>query len=386
MVAYTFYETDGRVMRYAETLATEGATVDAIVLRKDLQPAEEMVNGVKVLRVQTRVRNETTKFSYLSRILGFFVRSMLEVTRRHLREPFDVIHVHSVPDFEVFAVWLPKLLGAKVILDIHDIVPEFYAAKFRVEHDSAIFAILKFVERISCSFADHVIAANDLWLEKLTTRSVSSEKCTVFINYPDPLVFGSIRRTRRSDNKFVLIYPGSLNWHQGLDIAIKAFALASGQASDMEFHIYGEGSARPALVALIEQLRLHDSVFLFAPMPIRRIAAVMANADLGVVPKRNDAFGGEAFSTKILEFMALGTPVVVAATRIDTHYFNDTLVRFFEPGNEEDLARKMLDAYRNREQSKQLADNALQYSRRFSWASKRHEYVDIVNNLVDNSK
>ena len=58
----------------------------------------------------------------------------------------------------------------------------------------------------------------------------------------------------------------------------------------------------------------------------------MANADIGIVPKRNDSFGNEAFSTKILEFMSLSIPVVISSTRIDRHYFNDTVVRFFESG------------------------------------------------------
>lgn len=68
-------------------------------------------------------------------------------------------------------------------------------------------------------------------------------------------------------------------------------------------------------------LQLSDRILIKPPYPLREIAFVMANADLGVVPKRNDSFGGEAFSTKILEFMALGIPVVVADTKIDKCYF-----------------------------------------------------------------
>lgn len=386
MLAYTFYENDGRVMRYAQTLARAGAVVEAVVLRKPAQPAEEVVNGVRVLRIQTREKNETGKFSYLARILRFFVLSMIKVTRLHLKEPFDVIHVHSVPDFEVFAAWIPKLLGARVILDIHDIVPEFYAAKFDVGHNSAVFGVLKFVERISGAFADHVIAANDLWYEKITNRSVRPEKCSVFINYPDLSLFNPAVRSRRDDGTFVLIYPGSLHWHQGLDIAIRAFALASREVRGMEFHIYGDGSARPGLAKLVDELEVQDRVFLRPPMPMQQIAAVMADADLGVVPKRNDSFGGEAFSTKILEFMALGTPVVVADTRIDRHYFDDTLVRFFEAGNDEDLARKIVSAYRDRDVSKRLAANALEYAKRVSWTNKQGEYLRIVDALTDARK
>lgn len=382
MLAYTFYENDGRVMRYAETLATMGADVEAIVLRRDLQPAEEVVNGVRLLRIQRREKNERGKYGYLFRILTFFFRSMLEVTRRHLKEPYNIIHVHSVPDFEVFAAFIPKLKGAKIILDIHDIVPEFYAAKFKVSQDSLVFKALKIVEKLSASFADHVIIANDLWLEKLTARSTQRDKCSAFINYPDLSVFNPSLRTRINDQSFIMVYPGTLNWHQGLDIAVKAFAHAKGDAPGLEFHIYGEGSAKSEIQRLVQDLQLNDKVVIRHPLPLREIASVMANADLGIVPKRNNFFGGEAFSTKTLEFMSLGVPVVVADTRIDKYYFNESLVSFFKAGDEKDLARVIVDAYNDREPKARMAFLALEYARQNSWDKKKNDYLAIVERLL----
>jgi glycosyltransferase involved in cell wall biosynthesis len=383
MLAYTFYENDGRVMRYAETLVQEGWNVEAIVLRRDAQREEEIIKGVRVLRIQNRVKNESGKFSYLSRILKFFFRSMVEITRRHLNEPYDIIHVHSVPDFEVFAAFIPKLRGAKIILDIHDIVPEFYAAKFNVKQDSMVFSALKLIEKLSASFADHVIIANDLWLDKITVRSTTKDKCSSFINYPDLSVFYPSLRTRKADGKFIMVYPGTLNWHQGLDIAVKAFALAKQDIPDSEFHIYGEGSAKTDIQRLVDDLQLNNEVIIRSPLPLREIASVMANADLGVVSKRNDSFGGDAFSTKILEFMALGIPIVVADTRIDKYYFNESLVRFFKSGDEVDLARVMVDAYNNRKLNNQLASRALEYAQQNSWGQKSGEYMAIVKRLVN---
>jgi glycosyltransferase involved in cell wall biosynthesis len=382
MLAYTFYETDGRVMRYAEALAQEGAQVDAIVLGRPGQPREEFARGVRILRVQTREKNERGKLAYLLRIVRFLMRSMAEVTLQHLKGRYDVIHVHSVPDFEVFAALVPKLSGTKVILDIHDLVPEFYAAKFGDSHDSLIFRALMLIERLSAGFADHVIAANDIWLERIQSRSSRLDKCSVFINYPDLSIFRSTLRTRGDDGRFILSYPGNLNWHQGLDIAIKAFAVAQREAPGMEFHIHGEGSAKPELERLVRELGLECKVLLKEPLPLREIAVVMANADLGVVAKRDDSFGGEAFSTKILEFMALGVPIVVADTRIDRHYFDDTLLRFFKSGDVQALAQALVDAYRQRECGAALAANALAYVRANSWGTKKNDYLAVVRGLI----
>jgi glycosyltransferase involved in cell wall biosynthesis len=386
MLAYAFYESDGRVMRYAEALIREGSVVEVVALRRAGQPEEGAVNGVSVFRIQERTKNESGKYSYLARTLRFFFRSMVVVTRRHLKAPYDVIHVHSVPDFEVFAAFIPKLLGARIILDIHDIVPELYASKFKVSPESFAFSALKMVEKMSAGFADHVIIANDLWFNIITARSIAKDKCSSFINYPDLSVFNGGLRTRGVDGKFVIIYPGTLGWHQGLDIAIDALAILKGRAPNIELHIYGEGSVKSELEEQIAALQLAECVFLRSPLPLREIASVMANADLGIVPKRNDAFGGDAFSTKILEFMALGVPVVVADTRIDKHYFDDSLLRFFRAGDAEDLARVILDAYGHREHNKLLAGRALEWVSQRTWEIKKGDYLAIVNKLAGSER
>lgn len=382
MLAYTFYENDGRVLRYAETLASDGAQVDAIVLRREGQCGEETINGVRVLRVQERLKNEASKWTYLGRVLRFFFRSMVEVTRRHLESPYDVIHVHSVPDFEIFAAIIPKILGARLVLDIHDIVPEFYAAKFKVSERSMIFGVLKFVERASAALADHVIVANDLWLKKIAERSSHPAKCSAMINFADAGIFHPALRDRADDDRFVVMYPGTLSWHQGLDLAVAAIARIATEAPRMELHIYGEGPARDGLAEQITALGLQERVFLRPPQPIRQIARVMANADLGVVPKRNDAFGGDAFSTKTLEFMSLGVPLVVAATRVDRFYYTDELVRFFEPDSVDDLAAALLEAYRDPARNTARATRALAFAGDNSWASKKGDYMKIVERLT----
>jgi len=80
--------------------------------------------------------------------------------------------------------------------------------------------------------------------------------------------------------------------------------------------------------------------------------------------------------------MALGVPVVAARTRIDDHYFDESLLRFFVPGDAADLARAMLDAYRDRERSARLAARALAHARENSWSARQGSYLAIVHDLV----
>jgi glycosyltransferase involved in cell wall biosynthesis len=381
MLAYSFYESDNRVRRYAETLARQGFQVDAVALGKVGQPRYGSLAGVRICRIQERVRDEKNKLAYLYKLVMFFVNSALFISRQHLQQCYDLIHVHSVPDFEVFAALFPKMTGAKIILDIHDIVPELYASKFNVSRESPTFKALVSIEKASVAFSDHVIIANHIWEKTLLSRSVKKEKCTTMLNYPDPSIFYG-RPKARKEGKFIVIYPGTLNWHQGLDIAIKAFAQIKDGTPEAEFHIYGDGPMRLAIQQLIADLNLQNRVFLKGTLTLDQIVHVMADADLGIVPKRNDSFGGDAFSTKILEFMALGVPVVVAATRIDQYYFNDRIVRFFEPENAQDLALAINDMIRNRELRERLSSNAMAFVSDFTWDKKEKEYLSLVDRLV----
>ena len=82
------------------------------------------------------------------KLIRFLFNSSIFLTGRHIKIPYDLIHVHSVPDFEVFAAAFTKLKGAKIILDIHDIVPEFYASKFNQSKNSMLFKALALLERL----------------------------------------------------------------------------------------------------------------------------------------------------------------------------------------------------------------------------------------------
>ena len=381
MLAYAFYDTDNRIIRYAETLAQRGDTVEVIALRRPGQPECSVVNGVRVFRIQERERDESFAGAYLFRMLRFFARSSRLLTKLHKTWPFDVVHVHSVPDFQVFAARGAKRRGARVILDIHDIVPEFYLSKFKAGTRSPGFRLLVHVERLSTGFADKVIISNDIWKNRLVARSVTADKCQVVLNYVDTTRFS--RRTRkRTDGRFVAVYPGGLQWHQGLDVAIRAFGRLRDTLPNAELHIYGDGSEKDKLEQLIDELALRKIVFIHPPIPHEKVAEVIAEGDLGIVPKRADSFGNEAYSTKILEFMSQGIPVLAAKTLIDVYYFREPVLKFFESGNDEDLAAKILEIASDGNLRKKMVTAADAYFALNNWSVKKQEYLNLVDGLA----
>ncbi|WP_150107290.1 glycosyltransferase [Pedosphaera parvula] len=385
MISHSFYENDNRIMRYAESLADRGDEVDIFSLKRDPASADvETIRKVRVHRIQNRFsKDQKDKAGYLLPLIKFWFGSSLYLTRKHFQKRYDLIHVHNVPDFLVFAAWFPKVSGAKIILDIHDIVPEFYSNKFQVKPTRLDVQMLKKIEWASATFADHVIISNHIWHKLITARSVPEEKCRVFINHVNQKVFYPRVRSRH-DHKRIILFPGGLQWHQGLDIAIRAMPEVLKQIPEAEFHIYGDGNMQAELQELSRSLGLEEKVRFFKPLPVLKIAEVMSAADVGVVPKRADSFGNEAYSTKIMEFMSVGVPVVISATKIDRYYFDDAVVKFFESGNSNALAKALVEVLQNQGLRQQMAAAASAYAARHSWEIAKTEYLKLVDSLCAN--
>jgi glycosyltransferase involved in cell wall biosynthesis len=384
MVSHSVYSRDNRVRRYAESLAARGDRVDVFVLRQSRNRSKQQtIEGVRVFRVQDRAaKKEGSKLAYLWPLLRFLAVTSMRLTIRHLWEPYDVVHVHNIPDFLVFAAWYPKLTGVPVILDIHDIVPELFTSKFHVGSTGMTRKLLLWMERTSAAFANRVIIANHLWRDKYARRTGLNGRCTVLINHVDTKLFRCIPRTRQNGRQ-ILLYPGGLQWHQGLDIALRAFKEVARNVPTAEFHIYGDGGAKKSLVRLSEDLGLKDRVRFFEPRTAQEIATIMASADIGVVPKRADSFGDEAYSTKIMEFMAAGVPVIVSSTKVDRYYFDDSIVRFFESGNPDALAREMVTLLRNEELRRRMTAAAFEYVATHCWEKRKDDYLHLLDSLCE---
>lgn len=386
MICHSDYAGDTRVMRYAEALAGRGDRVEVISLRGDeKQPREERMGGVTVVRVQDRLaKRERSAAGLAWPLLTFALRARRELQRRHRQQRYDLVHVHTMPDFLVFCANGLRRDGTRLLLDVHDLVPEFFASKFGAAASRYTDIALRFVERLSARQADHVILASDLWRARYTQRTNTTTRCSVLVNKVDTTIFHPPAGVRSTPGPRVL-FPGGLERHQGVDLAIRAFAKLKMARSTAEFHIYGDGREKTALQRLAAELGLGEAVRFFAPVAARDVPAIMAQADLGVVPKRADGFGNEAYSTKIMEFMAVGVPVIVANTAVDRHYFTSDLVRFFPAGDADALADAMIKLLDDRPATQALAARALAHAFAHSWNVQRPGYLELVDDLCANA-
>lgn len=383
MISYSQYH-DSRVLRYATSLQCRGDRVDMICLGKPGdQRIESIREGLTIYRLQARRFDERSVFSYLRKWLLFFTRAAFTLTFLHLHHRYDIIHYHNIPNFGVFCSIIPSLTGAKIILDIHDIVPEYFMRKFKTGPSHPLVRLLKFIERAACVYADHVITVTPIWFRKLTSRSVSPSKCTIIMNLPDPELFQRNHRRRSDQQPFTLLYPGNLGEHFGVDTAIRAMQIVHRSVPDALLRIVGSGQEESRLVELRDMLGLQSIVsFSGKRVPLQQIPRLMESADVGIVPKRGGIFSDEALSTKLLEFAMMGVPVIVSRTSASEMLFDESMVRFFVPDDAADLAEAILDLYQSPAKRKRLGEKARRITEKVNWSEMKARYFRLIDQMV----
>ena len=385
MIVFSYYPSDVRVRREAEALAAAGYSVDIICLRREGQAKNERVNGVSTYRIKLK-RRRGGKLRYLFEYTYFIIFSFFWMACLQFKKRYRLVHVHNLPDFLVFSALIPKLIGAKIVLDLHELMPEFFMRKYNMGENNKTAAALKTVEKFSAKFADHVIVATPFLRETIIRRFCPPAKCTTILNISDPKYFQKMAgRSGKCNNRFRMIYPGNVNEFHGVDVVIHAVKLIRSETEiPIEFHIYGHGSAEELnhLKQLSNDLQLTDVVLFHPSVPLEQLVPVFNEMDVGVVPKRDGLFSGEAISTKLFDFAAVGLPCIVTRTRGDSLYFDDSMVLFFESENGRQLADSIKRLYNDPDLRKTLSDKAHAVFTKISWATMREELFSIYRALL----
>lgn len=351
MVTYSPYPYDPRPRRAVEALLGEGASIDLICLGSEKAPSRENLNGIKVLRVPLK-HDRRGRFAYAYRYGAFILISSLVFALRSLRRPYDLVYVHNMPDVLVASGLIPQALGAKLVLDLHDPMPELMMTIFQASPGSKSVLLLKRLEKWSTARADLVVTVNIACKRIFSSRSCKAEKIAVVMNSPDSQIFPfrAAQPNRAADpngnKRFVVMYHGSLVERNGLDVAIDAVALVRQAIPTLEFRIFGPRT--PFLERMMDEGRkkgLQDVIRYLGPRRLEDLVKEIGDCDLGVVPNHRNAFTEINTPTRIFEYLILGRPVIAPATSGITDYFNQEALLFFEPGNASDLAQQMEYAY-----------------------------------------
>jgi glycosyltransferase involved in cell wall biosynthesis len=389
VLLFSYYPADPRPRRAAEALAREGVLIDLICLQKNVEePRREIINGVSVFRVPLR-RRRRGKITYIGQYTIFILRSFLQLTSQSIFRRYDFVHVHNMPDVLVFSALVPKARGAKIILDLHDPMPELMMSIYNLGAESHFVRWLRRLEKLSISFAHLILTPNKAFQELFVSRGCSSEKIQVIMNSPEsdifhPSKYDSPTRTSANGEKpFKIMYHGLIAERHGLDTALEAIARLRSVIPTLEFHIFGDRTPYMNKVdAQMQKLGLRSCVHYHGYRPQTEIAKSIRSIDLGIIPNRRSPFTEINMPTRIFEYLAMGKPVVVPDTRGIRDYFGAESALFFEPGDPQSLGDAILDVYRNPQKVDSILARGRTVYEAHRWEVHRVQFLDRVSVLL----
>jgi glycosyltransferase involved in cell wall biosynthesis len=379
MVVFSDYVIDPRVRREAEALAKRGDCVDCVCLCHG--DAKEL-NGVRLFYLTAIKYRGNSLLFLLLQYIQFFCYAFIKISIEHLRKPYQIVQAHTMPDFLIFAGLVPKLLGAKLVLDLHDLMPELYIAKWGSDRTTWMIAFITWIEKRSVAFADKAIAVSKPHLDALVSHGNPREKFSVVLNVPDHRIFTRRKPVKTTEGRFTLFYHGTIPKRAGLDVALRALVHVREEIPGVRLKIRGYGEYVLEFRALTAEMGLADIVEWLPVVPIEQLPSIFAEVDVGVVPYTVDAFTRYVLPTKLLEYAATGVPALVTRLPAVEAYFDSSMVAYFESGNDLGLAEQILNLYRNPELREQMAVRALRFTEKYNWPQQRQVYFGLIDSLV----
>jgi len=391
VLLYSYYPADPRPRRAAEALAKEGVTVDLICLREnENEPTRETINGVSVFRVRRR-RYRGDKRRYVNQYAAFILTSFAYLTVRSLTRKYDFVHVHNMPDVLVFSALVPKVLGAKVILDLHDPMPELMQTIFKLPEESLSVRLLKRLEKWSLGFADLVLTVNLACKKIYASRSCPPQKIDVVMNSPDDDIFrfrptGSISSNGNGSDParpFVILYHGSLVSRNGFDLAVDALEIVRKRIPTAKLTVCGERT--PFFEEVMESAKrraLQEAIQHLGARNVHQIVEAIESCDVGIIPNHRNIFTELNTPTRIFEYLALGKPVIAPQAKGIQDYFGDEDLVFFKLGDADDLARKIEFAYFHPHDVEQTVKRGQEVYLAHKWSQEKLNLLNSISELL----
>lgn len=393
IVRHSFYPFELNVKREAEALREAGFDVHVICLRNRGESARETVEGVEVHRLPVGHRRGRI-LRYLWEYNAFFVLASFRLTRLHRHHRFVAVQVNTMPDYLVFVALYPKLTGAKVVLHLHEPVPELFQTMFPDRWYTRPFIwLVTLVEQVSIRFADQALTVTNQMRDNFVRRGADTERFTVVVNVPDDRHFqlgrwehlagriAAIKAEERARGVFRVLTHGAIEERYGFDTIVRAVARLQEQVPGVQFRFMGAGDHTADVRRIAETLHVTERVVPLGFVPFEQMIEEILLADVCVVAVKKNPYSVLVHTNKMYEYIAMGRPVV--ASRLDSvaAYFAEDAIAFFEPGDDEDLAQKLAHVHtRPDDASRRVAAASATYAK-FRWERERQKYLSVYSVL-----
>ncbi len=303
---------DDRVWKEALTLQKNGYEVTVLSPRgQGYTRGFEILNDVHIYRHPTP-KEGNSALGYLWEFGWALFWETLYAWWIYLRRGFHVVQGCNPPD-DIFMVALPfKLFGVKYIFDHHDANPELYLSKY--DRKDFLYKAQVFLEKLTYRFSDVVIATNNSYRDLAITRG-AQDPADVFVvrNGPDLETFKAVppKPALKYGKPYLVGYVGNMSIQEGLDILLDvALHLKNSGRLDIHFTCVGGGPGLAGLRKMVEDKELGDTVNFTGRIPGQDLLDILSTADVCVNPDKPCEMNDISTMIKIMEYMALGKPIV----------------------------------------------------------------------------
>jgi len=355
------------------------------VERKGLY-VEQVIDGVRVLRAYSA---QTLHRSYFWRAISFFSFMFSSVWAALQVKDADLIMGTTPPIFQAVSAWFVALVRRKpFLLEVRDLWPEF-AISMGVIKNPIVVTLAHSLEKFLYARATHILVNSPAYKEYILGKGVPESKITFIpygtdINMFNPNVDGSsIREKLGLRDEFLVLYAGAMGQAHDLYTALRAAKRVNDEAR-VRFVFFGDGKERVKLEREAQGLELKNVLFA-GVCPKKEMPSVIAAADVCLAILQNIPMFRTTYPNKVFDYMAAGRPTVLVIDGVirDVIEASNGGV-FVEPGNDEMLAKTILELSKDAQRVKQMGENARAYLvKNLDRREKMDETLQLLTRLVD---
>jgi len=350
---------DRRVWQEATTLHDAGYTVSIVCpTGKGCEQRYEQIDGIHIYRHPLPPEADGALGYALEYATALFWEFTLafRVLRRH---GFDVIHACNPPDL-IFLVggFFKLFLRKRFIFDHHDINPELYEAKFN--RRDLFYKLMVLCERLSFRTADISIATNESY-KRIAVERGGMDPERVFVVRSGPKLdrlrivppVPELKRGRR----FLVGYVGVMGKQEGIDYLLRAAAhiVHDLGRQDVHFGLVGSGTSLDEMKAYARELKVDAYVTFTGRVPDDELLAMLNTADVCVNPDVANEMNDKSTMNKIMEYMALGKPIVQFDLTEGRYSAQDASL-YAARNDERDLGRKLIELLDDPERRRRMGE------------------------------
>jgi glycosyltransferase involved in cell wall biosynthesis len=373
------------VRRYVNALNEQGLRCVIVCSKKKHEPYFGVWNGNRVYRIPVYKKRHSFILTFIEYWLFASVASVL-LFYLGIKYRFRIIQVHTLPDYLVFAAWFNKLLGSKIILDLHEIFSELFIARKPHLANSFYVKLLKLGEKLSIKFANKVITIHEPAKDIFISRNKNIEnKIQVIMNSVDPAEFKSTVLT--PTEHFIIMYNGTIVKLLSLDLIIKSLAVLKKVMPErdfekIKFRLFGEGPVLNDLLSLAKEKGLEGKVEYKGFVPPEVMHREVLKANVCILPPLKNIYSDLFYTIKLIEMVYLKIPVI--ATRLNTYkrYYREESLFYFDSGNVEQLAERITDVFYNPALVKEKTQNAFDDYIKVDRDVMMERYKELVKSLL----